>query len=82
MYVDDSRVPPLLQVPSVSATSTHLGCSNARKTAVDAAVPWRVRDAALLLALGLGALLLSLLAVQGFYRLQGTPADQGKAHGR
>ena len=41
---------------------------------MDAAVPWRVRDAALLLALGLGTLLLSLLAVQGFYRLQGAPA--------
>ncbi len=42
-------------------------------TAVDAAVPWRVRDAALLLALGLGTLLLSLLAAQGLYRLQGSP---------
>jgi membrane protease YdiL (CAAX protease family) len=41
---------------------------------VDAAVPWRVRDAALLLALGLGTLLLSLLAIQGFYQLQGAPA--------
>jgi membrane protease YdiL (CAAX protease family) len=41
---------------------------------VDAAVPWRVRDAALLLALGLGTLLLSLLAMQGVYRLQGAPA--------
>jgi len=41
---------------------------------VDAAVPWRVRDAAWLLALGLGTLPLSLLAVQGFFRLQGMPA--------
>jgi membrane protease YdiL (CAAX protease family) len=41
---------------------------------VDAAVPWRVRDAAWLLALGLGTLLLSLLAMQGFFRLQGAPA--------
>jgi membrane protease YdiL (CAAX protease family) len=41
---------------------------------VDAAVPWRVRDAALLLALGVGTLLLSLLAMQGFFRLQGAPA--------
>ena len=41
---------------------------------MDAAVPWRVRDAALLLALGLGTLLLSLLAMQGFYRLQVAPA--------
>ena len=41
---------------------------------MDAAVPWRVRDAALLLALGLGTLPLSLLAGQGFFLLQGMPA--------
>lgn len=40
---------------------------------MDAAVPWRVRDAALLLGLGLGVLLLSLLGAQGYYRLQGPP---------
>lgn len=33
-----------------------------------------MRDAALLLALGVGTLLLSLLAAQGFYHMQGAPA--------
>lgn len=41
---------------------------------MDAAVPWRVRDAALLCALGFGVLLLSLLGTLGLYRLQGPPA--------
>lgn len=41
---------------------------------MDAAVPWRVRDAVLLLALGAGALVVSLVAAQGLYRLQGPPA--------
>jgi membrane protease YdiL (CAAX protease family) len=41
---------------------------------VDTAVPWRVRDAALLLALSAGVLLLSVLGAQGLYRLQGAPA--------
>lgn len=41
---------------------------------MDAAVPWRVRDAVLLYALGFGALLLSLFGAVGLYRLQGPPA--------
>lgn len=35
------------------------------------AVPWRMRDVALLLVLGIGALLLSLVGVQGLYQLEG-----------
>lgn len=40
---------------------------------MDAAVPWRVRDAALLLVFGGAALLLIALGAQGLYRLQGAP---------
>ena len=36
-------------------------------------MPWRMRDAALLLALGGGALLVGVVGVQGIYRLQGPP---------
>ncbi len=45
-----------------------------RETTVDTAVPWRVRDAVLLLALAAGVLLLSVLGAQGLYRLQGAPS--------
>ncbi len=41
---------------------------------MDTAVPWRVRDAVLLLALAAGVLLLSVLGAQGLYRLQGAPS--------
>lgn len=40
---------------------------------MDAAVPWRVRDAALLFALGLIVLGLTLLGTVGLYHLQGAP---------
>lgn len=43
------------------------------ETAVEAIVPWRVRDAALLLALGFGVLALSVAGTQGLYQLQGAP---------
>ena len=39
----------------------------------EASVPWRVRDAALLVALGLVVLGLSAAGAQGLYQLQGTP---------
>lgn len=43
------------------------------EAAANAAVPWRVRDAVLLFALGVGALAVSLIAALGLYRLQGAP---------
>lgn len=43
------------------------------EAAASAAVPWRVRDALLLFALGVGALAVSLVAALGLYRLQGAP---------
>jgi membrane protease YdiL (CAAX protease family) len=41
--------------------------------AVDPAVPWRLRDVALLLAVGAGGLVVILLAALGVYRLEGAP---------
>lgn len=44
-----------------------------REAAANAAVPWHVRDAILLFALGVGVLAVSLVAALGLYRLQGAP---------
>lgn len=41
------------------------------ETTVEASVPWRVRDAALLVALGFGVLAISVIGAQGLYLLQG-----------
>lgn len=43
------------------------------KAAVEAVVPWRLRDAALLMAVAFGVLALSAVGMLGLYQLQGAP---------
>ena len=62
---------PLSRVEEMAERVTRTGTD--RETAVDAAVPWRVRDAALLLVVGLLVLGLTLLGAVGLYHLQGAP---------